>query len=391
MSVTRAPLLVALRRYSTLVILCVVLGAGTAAGVSFRSDVAYTGSATFLVPVAAGTSTSVTPYDAERIARTYAVVIAEDDRLLTALGHAVNRSSKEVSDRTSTVALPNSAAVRVSYRGVSRSEVRAYFNALTSLVQSASPPSGNITPGTLHLLNVDSDIPQSGGGSWVATLAGAIGGLLIGLGAANFLTRASPRVSGARELREAGGPVVLDVDLADRNSVAALAIRTVDDLPGGGWVAVVGATDTTQDVVEGLARTLTVTTGDLVEEGALDEACTRTRWLAAEFGRGAERVAQDSDRTLLVVHRGDKLTDVAVRMSDLHDLGVTDVILAVVKGTPPHHPAPQHTLAGKPARALTGPEETGEGTVDEDSLVEASLVEDSEDPAPLVGADDTGR
>jgi hypothetical protein len=373
----RAPLLVALRRYSTLVILCVVLGAGAAAAASYRSAVAYTGSATFLVPVAAGTANSVTPYDAERIARTYAVVIGEDDQLLTALGHGVNRSAKEVSERTSTVALPNSAAVRVSYRGVSRSEVRAYFNALTSLVQSASPPSANISPGTLHLLNVDSDISQSGGGSWVATLAGAVGGLLIGLGAANFLTRSSPRVSAARELRQPAGPVVLDVDLADPNSVAALTIRTLDDLPGGGWVAVVAATDTTRDKVEAIARTLGVTTTELVAEGALDDACARTRWLAAEFGRGAERVAQDSDRTLLIVNRGDKLADVAMRMSDLHDLGVADVILAVVQGTAPHHPS---QLNGQARRELTAtdPEDT-------------QPVEERVDGTPLVGADEPSR
>lgn len=351
--VTRAPLLAAIRRYSTLVILCVVLGAGAAATVSFRSAVAYTGTATFLVPVATGTATSVTPYDAERIARTYAVVVAEDDQLLTALGHGVNRSSQEVSNRTTTVALPNSAAVRVSYRGVSRSEVRAYFNALTSLVQSASPPSANITPGTLHLLNVDPNIPQSGGGSWVATLAGAVGGLLIGLGAANFLTRSAPRVTAARELRQVDGPVVLDVDLGDRNSVAALVIRTLDELPGGSWVAVVGATEAAAAKVEGLAGALGATASDLVGEGSLDEACTRTRWIPAEFGRGAERVAQDSDRALLVVNRGDRLQDVAVRLSDLHDLGVLDVVLAVVKGDPAHHPVQTPALEGSRAQ-LTG-------------------------------------
>lgn len=80
-----------------LILLGLVLGAGAAALASFTSTTSYTGSAVFLVPptTPASTSTGLTPYDAERLARTYAVVIAEDDTLLQTLGERSNGTSRQ--------------------------------------------------------------------------------------------------------------------------------------------------------------------------------------------------------------------------------------------------------------------------------------------------------
>jgi hypothetical protein len=338
------------RRFSTLVILSVIVCAGAAALLSFRSAVSYAGTATYLVPPGTGAATAdtVTPYDAERIARTYTVVLAEDEQLLDALGSSIGRTRLEVSERLTAVALPSSSAVRLTYEGSSRDEVRTFFDQLTALVQSSTPPTNNIRPGSLRLLTVDDDIPRSGGGSWVAMVAGAIAGLLLGLGAASWLGRARPIVRTASDLREAGGPSVVDVTTSDPHSVGALVIRLLEGSPERASLAVVTTREDGTVAADELTRELRGAVRGLIDENSLSETVATIRWLPAKFGTGGERMAQDADRTLLVVPEGEDVRVVAACLSDLRDLRVTDVVLAVV------HPSGSRASSGGRLRADAG-------------------------------------
>ena len=320
----------ALRRYLALILLVAVLGGGAAAAVSYRSSAEFTGTATYLVPPGELPSGDVvTPFDAERLARTYAVVIANDERLLRRLGRTLDRSTDGVGDRTTTTSLPSSAAIRVQYRGDDRDEVRAYFEALTTELEDDTPPTANVIAGSVRLLSVQDEIPQSGGGSWTAALAGALAGLLLGGALATALHRSNPRVRSAGDLREDRGPVVLDVDPADPASLETLAHRMVSDLPMGADIAVLPATPVAQAGAERLAA-------------ELNRAAGSARWQTAPAGGSGERTAQQASRTLLVVAAGERSHRVAARLAELHDVGVREVVLAVVsRRAAKTGPAPQ--------------------------------------------------
>jgi hypothetical protein len=147
-------------------------------------------------------------------------------------------------------------------------------------------------------------------------LVGALAGLLIGSGLASYLHRSNPRVLGARDLRDDRGPVVLDVDPSQRSSVEALAHRVAVGAGQGSEIAVVGATAAAERHAEALAPQL----------ATVDAT---PRWVAAHFGAGAERVAQRAARTVLVVVEGERPDVVSERLSELHDLGVREVVVAV--------------------------------------------------------------
>ena len=324
----------AIRRFSTFVILCTIVGGVSAGLLSYRSPVTYSGQAVYLVPpgLGAGPSGSLTPFDAERVARTYAVVLAEDAEVLAELGDAVDRDPEKVAGRIQSVRLPSSSAIRVTYLGADAAEVRSFFEALTDLAESSDPPTANLAPDTLRLLRGPQDIVRSGGGTPAAPLAGALAGLLLGLAGAALLTRADPRVEDADDLREPGGPSVLEVDLNDDATVEAAAIRALDGSPQAAWVAVVSTTDRDRDLATAVTSRLEAVTRGLVTADALPASAGGTRWVGAPLGSGrGERAAQDADRTVLVVPAGAVLRDVASRLADLRDLGVTDVMITVVR------------------------------------------------------------
>jgi hypothetical protein len=344
---TSSGLVLSVRRFATLVVLAAILCAGAAAALSYRSAVSYAADATYLVPPGASSTTTdaLTPYDAERVARTYAVVLSEDEQLLEAVAEGMGQSRRHVADRVSAVALPNSSAVRVSYRADSRAEVRSFFAELTEQATTASPPTPNLRADTLTLLRSPDEIPASGGDWWIAAVAGALAGLLLGLGAASWLGRALPRVYTAADLRVADGPSVLDVDLGRDAAVDALAVRLIDGMPEGAWIAVLAATPESAATAEDLSGRLALAVQRLIAEGTLHEATGAARWIPTALGAGGERTAQDAERTLLVVPRGTDLRTVAARMSDLRDLGAADVVVSV-------------TRSSRRARSRTAPDAT---------------------------------
>jgi hypothetical protein len=324
------------RRFGMLVFLCMVAGTAAASLLSYGGSPSYSANAYYVVPPggpAQGAGDSVTPFDAERFARTYAVVLATDEQLLDSLGGQVGRSRTSLADRIRTVALPNSSAIRVTYKGSSRDEVRRFFATLTQLVQQPAPPTPNLRPDTLRLLQAPDDIAKTGGGTWVAPLAGALAGLLVGLAGATLLTNALPKVRSADDARELGGPSVVEVDVADDDSVAALAVRALDhDGDGVQGVAVVALTRRGHDHALALVDRLAAATRSLVAQGRLSPAAEAVTWTPADLGVGqGERAAQDADRTVVVVATGTSVADLGTRLSALVDLGVTEQIIAVVR------------------------------------------------------------
>jgi hypothetical protein len=332
-----------------LVALATLLAGAAATALSYRSAAEYTGTATYLVPPGElSEGVVVTPFDAERLGRTYAVVIANDAALLEQVAEGVDRGVEQVAERTTTTSLPDSAAIRVQYRGSRAGEVRRYFTALTDVLEDDSPPTDNLVPGTVRLLRVQDEIQRTGGGSWTAGLAGAVAGLLLGLAAAVYLHRSRPTVRQAEDLREARGPFVIDVDWAARGTVEALAHRLLEELPAGADLAVVGATPQAQSQAEPLVDVLASLRTHVAPASA--QPAQEARWTTAAFGGEAERAAQRADRTLLLVVEGDSPSEVAARLSDLQDLGVQDVLVAVLHG----QPGPVPSSAGYPDARAAG-------------------------------------
>lgn len=230
--------------------------------------------------------------------------------------------------------LPNSAAVRVTYRGATRFEVSSYFDALRDAVVSPTPATPNVAPGSLSLLSRDTNLPRSGGGSILAVVSGGLAGALLGAGVASYQRRVAPRVAAARELRDENGPPALDVDLNRPETGHAVARVLLDGLPQAGLVAVVASGPDGEAKAGALAALLQQQTGRLIELGAVDPAYADLRWQHLPRGSGAQRLAQDADRTVLAVRARAPLSEVSLRASELRDLGVSEVLLAVVHGKP---------------------------------------------------------
>lgn len=324
-------------RFALLVAVCAAVGAAAAAAMSAASERTFSANGHYVVPPSTGQASpeALTPFDAERIARTYAVVLAEDEELLASLATTTGIDADDIADRVSAVALPNSSAVRVTYDGRTSSEVRSFFAALDDAITAPVPPTVNLRAGTLRELQAADEVIRSGGATPLAPIAGGLAGLLLGLGAASVLARGRPLVRRAEDLRGLDGPVAVDLRANDHYSVAAVAVRLLDDLPADGLLAVVTSPGDVAGRVESIAEQLRQATGTLVAERALPAERTGVYWSSAVLsdvpgaGQGA-RVAQDADRTLLLVAADTPLRGVASTVADLRDLGVSDVVVAVV-------------------------------------------------------------
>jgi hypothetical protein len=334
-----------LRRFADLFLICALAGGAAAAFFSYHTPTTYTAAAIYLVPASPGQTvsngTTLTSFDAERFAATYAVVLGNDQQLLAAMSHPLDRRPQELSSHTQAVLLPNTSAVRVTYVGPTRAAVTAYFSTLTGFVQSSTPPTPNIRPGTLRLLQPPKNIVHDGGGTWVAPVAGALAGLLIAYAAAAIRAQSAPRVNTAQDLRAVHGGGVLEIDLADPQTVEALAVRTLQDAPPTAQVAVLAPSGRYLAVTQELGA-------------ALQRVAAQARWQSATLDSGAgERLAQEASRSVLVVPRGALVGQAAASLADLRDLGTSDVLIAV-----PLRPGPRRAKAAPPVAAPDNPAKT---------------------------------
>lgn len=347
----RALVLPALRRFWPLAILIAVACGFVASWAAQEAgETTYTAEGQYLVPVAPPVAEplpgepplvpSTLPtdaYDAGVLARTYELVLVNDDRLRAALAQGVGVTEGELADNTTVVTIPGTQVIRVTYTGTSAEEVETYFATLSALVSQQSPtpylPTGNLVP-----LRQPSDIEANPGLSDVAPWAGALAGLLLGVGAAVLLERVDRRVRSQADVRWlVGWPVFEARGVAAGPSLETVVLRLLQGRDGVDRVAVVAVPGTKPQVLGGVADDLASAEVRVRRSGALPQDGRVVQW--APNGRLAddglaERAVQQADAAVVVVPRRARYRGVVAAAQNLHDLGAERVVLVMTDAHP---------------------------------------------------------
>lgn len=349
----------ALRRFWAVALIATIL-AGLAAywAVDLVSRATYTSNALYIVPTAPApvdgvpavpTTLPTSPYDAERLAQTYTLVLTEDGDLLTTLTAATGVPAEDLLEDAVAENVPSSSAVRVTFTGESEQQVVTYFDTLSTVLATTGVP--NLPAGNLQPLNARGEIVEQAGLAPVAPLVAILVGLVVGVGGAVVLERLDGRVRDLSDLRRTTTRPVFTLagDREARLQTVALRVRTggaqgrraaVVSLPGGSATAAALA----GELADAERRALRA-------GGQEAPSGTASRWNPAGallVDGAAERAAVDADTVVLVVGPHTRLRTVSEAVACLDDLRAEDVV--VVLDPAATRRAPTHsTPSGRPS------------------------------------------
>jgi capsular polysaccharide biosynthesis protein len=297
----------------------------------------YEARAIYSVPVLNPPQIPGSPGDAARLAQNYAALLPEDDAFAVRLSSDSGVSADAIQDGLRVSTVPSSSLLTVSWTSSNRAEVGRFFDALSRALESPSAPSANIQPFTLRLVHGASSAGEVTNVARQAGLFGLVMGLILGLVAALVAERSDPRLDDEATVDAYLGVPAFEL----RGSGPAGAAALVND-----WRRSSGRSDPVVSFVTPSARyqphLLAAVTqlGDLVEEAGDTVIVARSIGDAAEpsqalgerpvtfavggvLGRSgvAERVAQESDLTVVVVPRHVRLKLVVSAVRSLARFG----------------------------------------------------------------------
>lgn len=329
--------------------LLVGIGAGflTAQWVQSVSASAFTGEAALIVPIEPPLPDDVvvtipdprpsTPYDAERTARNYAVLITEDRQFLDAISVATGVPVDDIVENSEAVNLPSSAVVRVVYTAETEAEASAYFEALRATVTAPVSPTANVPAGTLLPLRMPDQIDEQPGLSPAAPVVGAAAGLLLGLAAAVLLERLLTQVRSAGDIRTlVPWPVLTLPKVVSTERYETLVLRVLNSAPAVRQVGVVTAASRSTYASVEFAGHLRQAEARMRESGRLVGHEAPVSW--QPLGRipddgSSERALQDADAVVLALPRKPLLRPVTLALQRLDALALGPIL--VVLGTTP--------------------------------------------------------
>ena len=277
-----------------------------------------------------------TAYDAGVLARTYEVVLEEDDLLIDAVAESTGMDREDVADGATAVHLDGTHVIRVTFEGGDETTVREYFSVLSDLVAENSP-TPNLPTGNLVALREPTEAEESLGVAGAAPWVGGAVGLLLGWGAALLLDRIDRRVLAARDVRALAAWPVFDGASRGRRGGAVLESVVLRLHHGGATpaqMAVATAPGVRDRAARDLARALAEAEERLVASGQLDATATATRWVpvgALDEDGAAEREAQVAQAVVLVLPRRTTMRATSAALRALDDV---DIERAVVVVTP---------------------------------------------------------
>ncbi len=373
----------ALRRFWFLA-LWVAVVCGLAATYSVRdSEPTYTAEARYIVPVAPPVAEplpgalpvvpSTLPkdaYGAGVVARTYQIVLKDDDALLAAISASGGLPVADLAENVAVVNLPGTPVLSVSFGATTEREVRAYFDSLSAILTTASPtpnlPTGNLVP-----LRSPLTIEEVPGLAGIAPLIGTLAGLLLGLAAAVMLERVDARVWNAGDLRWLSRWPVFDLTGANRAAVVeSVVIRALGSRPHAGRVAVVAVPGTPGYAMGDVAAELSRAEQRMRLAGDLSTQSPPARWEAFGCLAGdgmAERGVQVAQAAVVVSPHWARVRATAAALERLQDLGASEVLLV----------ATEHFRSAR--RVHKGQDIAGSAELETSDL---DFLEGSADPAP---------
>ncbi|WP_432486198.1 hypothetical protein [Kineococcus esterisolvens] len=334
----RQPLGKALRRFWLVAVLAaVVSGLAAYAAVGSVSRTTYVANALYIVPTAPATADGETsapttlptsPYDAERLAQNYALVLGEDAQLLDGLAATLGVTRSHLLARVVVENVPSSAAIRVTYTGDSAAEVENYFTALTDLLNAPQP---NIPQGNLRALSLPNDTTEQAGLAPLAPVIAVVVGLLVGVGGALLLERMDSRLRTASDLRRVVPWPVFDLTRGQRSArVQTVVLRILSESPTR-HVAVATVPGGSAGAVDALVHEVRSASLAVFSAERRGSSPYPNWHPVGELGTdgAAERRALEGDAVLLVVGSGARARDVETAVSSLHDVGVESVVVVL--------------------------------------------------------------
>jgi hypothetical protein len=175
-----------------------------------------------------------TPYQASRLALSYAQLLPQAPGLRALVARETGRSPGAVGAHLTMSAQPATAIVFARYSAPSTAAALAGMSAVTHALRRASDGAGSQLRATVAPLT---DPTTTSGFSRSRALAlGAAGGLLIALALALALERRWPRVDDLRDLAEL---VPAPVSQVDERALPAIVGRLASGVPGGAARALV--------------------------------------------------------------------------------------------------------------------------------------------------------
>jgi hypothetical protein len=273
------------------------------------------------------------PFDAERTARNYAVLITQDRQFLQAVNDRTGTSVDDLAARSEAVNLPSSAVVRVTYTASEEAEVSSYFTVLGELLSDPVSPTGNVPSGTLLPLRLPAVVDEQPGLSPAAPYVGVAAGLLLGLAAAVLLERLLTQVRSAADIRAlVSWPVLTLPRIVSPERYETVVLRVLESGPAVRIVGVVTAAGRSTHASAQFAGHLQEAEERLRQSGRLGAQGALVSW--QPLGRipddgTSERALQDADAVVLVLPRRPLLRPVTLAIQRLEALAVGPALVVL--------------------------------------------------------------
>lgn len=277
------------------------------------------------------------PFDAERLARNYAVILTADATVIAALAEQADLSRAELDDGATAVALPNSSTIRVSFVASSREDVTAYFTALDEVLRTEPAVSPNIPAGSIRPLSGAVSPTVQRGLAPFAPVVGVLVGIMLGFAAAVAAERLDTRVRTVVDLRAlTAHPVFPLEDERDGGARHESLVLRAAERTGDPSIGLVAASERARHSLDGTRGRLQDTVASLQGAGRVSSGPVDLRPLGVLGTDGsAERALQDVDLLVVLVPVGMRRDQVAVALDVVDDLAASEVFAALVRKEPP--------------------------------------------------------
>ena len=302
-----------------------------------RSDAGRFSAVTVLtVP---GAAANVNADQANKLAATYAGVIATDDEVLASVGRAIGESRGEVERNLAVVNEQNTSILRVTFKADSARKAAAGAQAVARFVAGPRPASDAIIPSSVRAIAIPRNVGEPTENKAAAIPIGVVLGLALGLVLLVAWERSDPHVRDPRDLSAALGCPATPVDRLSQDAAYALIERwasLTDRVPA--HVAVLPADAATEQAAEqsidlllesgkgavryedGRSGSVPDDIGDRGAHGVADVVLVHAGPVGGETA--GEAVALGCDLTVVVVRQGVSAAELRSLAEDLSDFGI---------------------------------------------------------------------
>jgi capsular polysaccharide biosynthesis protein len=180
--------------------------------------------------VVVASSRQVTPDQANRLAITDAALIPKDEAIGRHLAAELGTTISEVRRRLSVTNDPETALLRIDYRGATASDARSGAIAVARSITGSNPESNNIAPKSIEIVQLPNRVSAASSLGTLMPVA-VILGLALGAVLAVAAERADPRIDDLEDLAAAVSCPVSRVDGLSSSAASALLTR---------WTALAG-------------------------------------------------------------------------------------------------------------------------------------------------------